>query len=331
MSAKLMVVALTVLGPVLAGETLTFTHVVTPQEVQEIATVLHSIADVQVVSDETPTTLSVQGTSEQVGLAGWIFNELDRPANQPAVLEYRMRGVEDNVVRIFYLPYAKPVQEFQEVVTAVRSIADIRRMFTFGAPRAVVVRGTEDQNAVAEWLFNELAKPADKSMASQQYSMPGAKDDFVQVFYTPHTPTIQQFQEVATLIRSLGDIRRLFTNSDSRAMVARGSSDQLSLAHWLVKELDKPIPPDSASDKFRMSETLVVPDNTREAANTVRVFYLPQMKTVEEFQQVVKSVQAEVNVRRAFTYNTPRAVAVRGTSAQIGQAERLFAERSSPN
>ena len=71
----------------------------------------------------------------------------------------KRRDYEDNVVKVFYLRNITSVQEFQEIVTAVRSITDIRRMFTYNAQNAVMARGTPDQIALAEKLFHDLDKP----------------------------------------------------------------------------------------------------------------------------------------------------------------------------
>src|ERR1051326_3371583 len=71
----------------------------------------------------------------------------------------KRRDYEDNVVKVFYLRNVTSVQEFQEIVTAVRSITDIRRMFTYNAQNAIMARGTPDQIALAEKLFHDLDKP----------------------------------------------------------------------------------------------------------------------------------------------------------------------------
>ena len=71
----------------------------------------------------------------------------------------KRRDYEDQVVKVFYLKNITSVQEFQEIVTAVRSVTDIRRMFTYNAQNAVMCRGTVDQIALAEKLFHDLDKP----------------------------------------------------------------------------------------------------------------------------------------------------------------------------
>ncbi|MFM9726357.1 hypothetical protein ACKI1L_38175, partial [Streptomyces scabiei] len=62
----------------------------------------------------------------------------------------KRRDYEDNVVKVFYVQNATSVQEFQEIATAVRSLTEIRRVFTYNAQKAILMRGTPDQIALAE-------------------------------------------------------------------------------------------------------------------------------------------------------------------------------------
>ena len=70
----------------------------------------------------------------------------------------KRRDYEDNVVRVFYIQNATSVQEFQEIATAVRSLTEIRRVFTYNAQHAILMRGTPDQIALAEKLIYDLDK-----------------------------------------------------------------------------------------------------------------------------------------------------------------------------
>ncbi len=71
----------------------------------------------------------------------------------------KRRDYEDNVVKVFYVQNATSVQEFQEIATAVRSLTEIRRVFTYNAQKAILMRGTPDQIALAEKLIHDLDKP----------------------------------------------------------------------------------------------------------------------------------------------------------------------------
>jgi general secretion pathway protein D len=71
----------------------------------------------------------------------------------------KRRDFEDDVVKVFYIKNATSVQEFQEIATAIRTVAEIRRVFTYNAQRAMIVRDTVDKVALAEKLVQDLDKP----------------------------------------------------------------------------------------------------------------------------------------------------------------------------
>jgi len=71
----------------------------------------------------------------------------------------KRRDYEDEVVKVFYLKNPTSVQEFQEIITGVRSVTDVRRMFTFNAQNAVMVRDTVDKVALVEKLLHDMDKP----------------------------------------------------------------------------------------------------------------------------------------------------------------------------
>ncbi len=71
----------------------------------------------------------------------------------------KRRDHEDMVVRTFYLRNLTTPQELQEIATILRSVTDIRRVFTFNTHNVLMVRGTVDQVALAEKLVADIDKP----------------------------------------------------------------------------------------------------------------------------------------------------------------------------
>src|SRR5205085_1077139 len=59
-------------------------------------------------------------------------------------------------------------------------------------------------------------------------------------FYLQNISSVQELQEIATAVRALTDIRRLFTYNAQNAIIARGSVDAMSLLEKLLHDLDKP-------------------------------------------------------------------------------------------
>jgi hypothetical protein len=220
--------------------------------------------------------------------------------------------------RTFYLTHTATVQQFLEVVTTIRTITDIREVSTDNDQKSVTVHATAPQIAMAEWLFNELDSPIAQPAVPHEYRTPGTSDDVVRVFYVITAPTVQDFQEVSTLVRTITDMRRVFTYNGRNALVARGTDAQIGLAEWLVKEL-VPEPP-SSSHQYEMAGN----------DDIVSVLRLPRTASVQDFQKAVTAIREATHIQRVFTYNTPKAFAVRGTADQIALAERMAAQLNQP-
>jgi len=150
-----------------------FTSIESAQEFQEIGTVVSKITDIQQASvDTAEKALVLHGTAAQIALAEWLFTTLDRPV-VAGKLQYQVSNSGDDVVQIFYLRNTETMQRLQEVATTVRSIGDIRRLFTCNALKAVVIRGTPEQAELAKFLFTEIDKPSIERDPSQQKPKPG--------------------------------------------------------------------------------------------------------------------------------------------------------------
>jgi hypothetical protein len=205
-----------------------------PQEAQEIATIARSLADVQRVFVYNATrALILRGPADRIAMADWLIQELDRaqPPSQNAKGEYEAPGGADDGARVFYLAPTATPQQLQEVSTILRLTADIRRLFTYAKTRAVTLRGTANEIAMADWLFRELHSPSGRT-----YSFPRSTDDFTRILQLSPATTPGELQEAAVLIRITSGIRRIYTYYPQRALVVRGTSQQVATAERLVQE-----------------------------------------------------------------------------------------------
>jgi hypothetical protein len=315
-----------------------FQHTDTAQNFMEVATLIRTITGIgRVTTDENEKSLELRGTVDELGLADWLVQQLDRPqfddlsSKNAAVHQYTMNGGGENVVRIFYLTNTPTIQTFQEVATLVRTTADIRRVFTYNAPRAMVLRGNVDQVAVAAWLVNAIDQSAN-SGETAEYRMPATSDPrgetVVHLFHIAHARSIQDFQELATAVRTIADLRRVFTYNEPRLFVTRGTAEQNALAKWLVQQMDRPAlgQPGATNDHTSAAFEYQSPDDS---ANIVRIFYL-HSPTVLDFQQAATEIRTTTGMRRIFTYNAPRALAVRGTVDQVAIADRIIKDLDTP-
>ena len=126
-----------------------------------------------------------------------------------------------------------------------------------------------------------------------------------------------------TLIRSVGDISRLYVCNARRAIALRATVERVALAAWLVSELDKPLNGQSAAQDHAAPHEYRLSDDPE---NLVRVFYLTGPSSPRDLSKVATQVRANSGIRRLFVYNAMGALAVRGTVGQVATAEKVLEE-----
>ncbi|MFN0170819.1 MAG: hypothetical protein ACKV22_30740 [Bryobacteraceae bacterium] len=324
-----LVAAQTPPAPQNVDRVLRFAHTGSEQGFQEIATLIRSMTDIRKLSfEETPKGLAVSGTPGQVALAEWLFYELDQSGDrQLPWREYRISDDGTDSVRLFYLKHSRKPEQLQEVATVVRTTAEIRRLFTCNGPNAIAARGTAEQMRLAEWLVNRLDQPSAQPLrpAAVPYQMSNTGRDVVTVFYLPHVEAGQALQETAVIVRLLADMRWVFLCNATKAMTVRGSAEQIKLAEWLVNEFNQPADREGlqrdkqphAACEYRFPGS---------SDDLVRVFHLARTQAPPRLQDIATRVRVGSQVRRIFTFTNGPAIALRGTSNQLAQAQRLVKE-----
>jgi hypothetical protein len=295
---------------------------------QEIATAIRTVGDIKDVSVDTDQrTFTVQGTTVQIAFADWLFTGLDQPVpSQPdtATHGYTLPDTTDNIVRLYNIDHGQSIQDFQEFATALRTVLDIKRLFTYNAPRVIIARGTADQMAIADLLVAELSRhtsgPSPHAI-STEYRLPpsprpGPNENITRIFCVANSPTNRDFQELATMIRGVADIRRIFTYNTARVILVRGTTDQLTLAEWLFNEVDKP-----QGARTSQESTLYRYQAPSNNADSVRVFYLPRASD-SDLQKI--AMQMTASIQKTYPLNVPRALVLRGTGEQVALGERLI-------
>jgi hypothetical protein len=219
-------------------------HPRTPQGLLEIGTATRGIADIGRVFFYTASrALVLRAPARDIALAAWLVEQLDKPDAEPppGPHEYLMPFSKENVVRVFYPAHTQTAQSLQEMVTTMRSMADINRLFVCNTPGSVTLRGTADRVALAEWLFHQLDQPAGGTpQATNEYAVSRGGNDVVRVFFLTHAGTPQGVKEMLSLIRSKTEVQRVFMCTAPRAVTIRGTAGQLAQAERLIEERDKP-------------------------------------------------------------------------------------------
>lgn len=292
-----------------------FTTPQTPQSLQQAATLLRTVADIPQVSlDDSLSTITFHGPADKVAMAEWTLGELDRPGGETALHEYKMPAGE--VARINFLANVQTTQGMQEVLTVLRTVADIAKVFNYTARQAIVLRGKEGDIAFAEWIVDQLNRPAqpEPDTAPREYTLAtnGAE---ARVNYLANVTTPQGIQEILATLRIVGEIMKVFTYSPRRAIVLRGADPDIQRAEWLIQGLDQ-----QPGQQTAGTHAFAAPAGD----DVTRIFYLANAKP-QGLKAAVTAVRSEAKVRRAFSTTTPATVVVRGTSDQVEAAAQIIA------
>jgi type II secretory pathway component GspD/PulD (secretin) len=281
-----------------------FANTQSPAGFQEVVSVFRTIGDLRTISVDTANaTLTAQGTANQMALTDWLFPELDQPAGAAASANrtYTMAG-QDDVVRVFHFAHASKPAQVQQIINVVRTALDINRVFPVMGPGLLVVRGTADQAALADWLVSQLDVTGPKPGAPEQAGqLPGARDPEIRVVHLAHTDSPAGLQELTNSVRTIADMSRVFPVQVADVLVFRSTADQVGLTDWLVGQLDQPAGqqgPAPHQQQLAAAWARSDSDAVRKTAKTPRVYPCAQVK----------------------------AVTVRGSASQMAQAASLIAE-----
>jgi hypothetical protein len=213
-----------------------------PQDLQEIVNAARSVVDIQLCFPmNQQKAIVMRGSPAQVKAADWLLGEVDQPAGTPtgsaAPPDYRLpEGVWEArgglVVRVAPLTRIDTPQAIQEIVNTVRAIADIQRCFPLNWRKVLVMRGTDDQMALADWLLKQFDGPA--GQGTKEFKMGGAGGQIVQVVYT-NAGTRESLQETVSEIRTATKMPRVFGFPTQGAVAMRGTADQLAQAQQVIQ------------------------------------------------------------------------------------------------
>ena len=210
-------------------------HIATPQQLQELVNGIRSIAELQrVVVVNGVNAIIARGAPEQVALADWIVRELDQPATGSGVIhkqEYADTLPPERrspAVRIYFPATISSPQEMQEAVNALRSIADVQRVVAFSSARAILFRGSDDRAALGDWLMKEFDQVA-PSAGTHEQRVPEGSVRFIVL------PKGADLAGTVARVRQISGIQRAVAYQRNRAVVLRGTNEQLAAADSVLR------------------------------------------------------------------------------------------------
>jgi hypothetical protein len=230
----------------------------TPQGIQETVNVIRSTAEItKIIAYNGLHAIVVRSTPNGIGLAEWVVSRVDLPAGSappgpnPAAFTYQPDSAHDYAVaaRVCYLRNTRQPQDIQEIINSLRSITEIPRITALYQTGAIILRGCNEQAAVAEWLVSHMDKPAGAQTGGPfEYQIAGSlyppdppeRDPVVELYYLGHIASPQDIQTLVNSIRSTTRITRITAYNGPRIIVLRGTGGQIAQATALVHEKDQP-------------------------------------------------------------------------------------------
>ncbi len=290
-----------------------------PLEMQEMETILRTVMDfVQISIDASARTGTLQGSPEKLAMAGWLLRQLDQPAQKTQVTRKEQYLVpasvqsevglppqdrqSDSVTSVFFLVHTENGHGVQHLLTVLRTVGDVQKVFNDSARTALVVIRPVAQMALAEHIIDVLDVPPETAAAAPdfRYKTPEGATDLVRVFYLPSGTVPASNQQILTALRNVVEIKKLFNYFSPETLVVRGSTDEIAAADWLIRSLQPKSP--SGAGEFRFA-------GTDREDNVMRVFYQPH---------------AKIDTMKSSAFSSPDAVLVRGSASQVAAAEQLM-------
>ena len=236
-------------------------NVPTADAVKQMTTVVKTTADVSDLSfDEAHSTFTLKSQANQLGLAEWLLRAMDKPAGwkpsgeEADNLSSRQfllqpgADIEDRwpITRIHYLNTSSNF-DVVEILTVVRVVAEIQRIFRFDPAGMLVFRDTSKGAELGDWLIDKLDVSADgKALAEQQNNSQaeiftiasgsgGSADDLVRVFYLDPALKLADLLTLTKKIREATNTLRVFQKTMPPAIVVRGNLAVLAQAQQIIE------------------------------------------------------------------------------------------------
>jgi hypothetical protein len=302
--------------PINVTGTYRFTTPITEQGLREAATIVRTVASLSQVSQDIPNaSLSFTGSEEAVSLAAWILPQIDKVSGDTAIHEYKLPS--GDVSRVNFITSARNAQDLQELLTILRTVADVQKVYNFTPNRALVLRGPAWQVAFSEWIIQQLAEPAAQNpdTAPREFTVGGpdyrGTGHGARFNFLSNVSSIQQVQEILTVLRTVADIQKIFNYTSRNALVLRGGDSDLPRAEWLIQQLDLPARQSSGPATFSAST----------GDDVTRIFRLRNVAP-QSLQTAVTGMRSELGIKKMFptTTTNPATIVLRGTSDQIAAA-----------
>jgi type II secretory pathway component GspD/PulD (secretin) len=247
---------------------------------------------------------------------------MTRGAMRIVIIAFAASVAFGQTTRVFRLTQNESKQELEEIATVLREAAEVQQVSIDEMVSSVAVEGTVGQVALAEWLLRQIDLPANGPFSGvHEYRPPGGGDDVVRVLYASHASTMEQVQEIASAVQMLAHFQKGFRGYNKlNALVVRGTDQQVSLAAWLVDQLDNPANvADSSTHEYKVADD-----------DVARVFFLSHAQALQQLHEIGTIIRSVGDVTWVTACSDPHAIVMRNRAERVALAAWLVNELDKP-
>jgi hypothetical protein len=299
-----------------------FTTPQTPQSMAEAATTVKVVgALTQSSFDISTETLTFSGPIEGVALVQWVLPQIDKTTGDSALHEYRLPS--GDLARVVFVPNAEKPQQMQELLTVLRTVADVQKIYTSSSNHALVMRGPEWEVLFSQWIIDQLNVPAGQKPDTTPREFTVGGPDFrgmghgARLNFLASVAQPRQAMELLTVLRTVGDVMKVFSYTSSHALVLRAGDIDLQRAEWLIQQLDLSAGHPAGTGTF----TAPTGDDV------TRIFSVPNA-TPQWIQGALNNMRSELNIKKTFSTTSPANLIVRSTADQVAAAAAWMASHN---
>lgn len=179
-----------------------------------------------------------RGTLDQANLAESLIGALDQPAapgTKKAAVKLQYADARWPEIRVYYMQHATSPQAVQEILVTIRSIADVQRLAACRFPGAMVLRGSNEDIALAEWLVTNLDTAAAAQGPSPIDFRIAATGEIARLYYVPRVSSPQKLQDLVNQVRTVSELQRVVPILETRSITVRGTPAQLVAADMVLQ------------------------------------------------------------------------------------------------
>lgn len=223
----------------------------------------------------------------------------------------------------------------KELVTTVRTVADIREASIDAGYSSITMLGTADNLAFAEWLVHAIDKPLgwqpsaaeSDNPSAREYRLPDGRNPVARVYYLKNTMPGLHLTEEITILRTVAEVQKVFQNSERHVIAFCGTQTVVDLAERMLRRLDLPAGVNTTSQTLEES-TFQIPEPRRDGMKEfVRIYYLQANTDPKDIAAVTRTIRIDAKIQRMFWQTTPPAIVVRGSLAELAQAQQMLEAR----